>query len=66
MSIPHIPEDGFRKSVRSVNDNCVELGSSAGVVVVRDSKSKAGPRLGFTAAAFTDFAQRVKSGRFDL
>ncbi|MFG2905699.1 DUF397 domain-containing protein [Kitasatospora sp. NPDC048286] len=34
---------------------CVEVALAPGTVHVRDSKDKAGPRLAFTAEAWTDF-----------
>ncbi|MEU6019956.1 DUF397 domain-containing protein [Micromonospora sp. NPDC047134] len=34
-------------------------------VTIRDSKDRQGPTLAFTADQWTDFVQRIKSGKFD-
>ncbi|MET8704109.1 DUF397 domain-containing protein [Kitasatospora sp. NPDC058032] len=42
--------------------DCVEVAETAGSVLVRDSKDKSGPRLGFSPAAwksFVEFAQAI-------
>ncbi|OLT21593.1 DUF397 domain-containing protein [Pseudonocardia sp. CNS-139] len=47
------------------NGGCVEVGSAAGVVGVRDTKlGAAGPVLVFTAAEFAAFLSAVKRGAF--
>jgi hypothetical protein len=39
---------------------CVEVGQARRTVLVRDTRDRAGPVLGFTAAAWRRFADRVK------
>ncbi|MGW1374950.1 DUF397 domain-containing protein [Streptomyces sp. NPDC002446] len=36
-------------------NDCVEVASAPGLIHVRDSKDKPGPRLAFTATAWADF-----------
>lgn len=42
------------------NGNCVEVGASGPVVVVRDTKDRAGAALTFGAGAWARFAATVK------
>jgi Domain of unknown function (DUF397) len=53
-----------RKSSHSGADsgNCVEVGTAAGTVAVRDSKNQAGPPLAMSATMWQEFTCRVKSG----
>ncbi|MFD5552866.1 DUF397 domain-containing protein [Streptomyces sp. NPDC127068] len=39
----------------SEGDTCVEVADASHAILVRDSKDKAGPRLGFARAAWADF-----------
>jgi hypothetical protein len=39
---------------------CVEVGQTRRVVLVRDTKDRTGPVLGFTSGAWRRFADRVK------
>jgi hypothetical protein len=41
--------------------NCVEVGTAAHTVAVRDSKNPDGPVLAFATGAWTAFTQRVKA-----
>ncbi|MFI6785423.1 DUF397 domain-containing protein [Micromonospora sp. NPDC050276] len=55
----------WRKSTRSGDNggDCVEVATNlAEVVAVRDSKDSRGPRLTFTAEAWTDFIADAKRG----
>jgi len=46
----------WRKSTRShVNGNCVEAGSAAGAVLVRDTADRGGVTLAFPAGAWAAF-----------
>lgn len=52
----------WRKSSKSSTGNCVEFAVTVGrVVLVRDSKDVAGPRLSFSAAAWSNFTVQVGS-----
>lgn len=56
-------EARWRKSSWSAyNGNCVEAALRGGVVLVRDSKDRAGLVLGFTPGAWQEFLDRVKAG----
>jgi Domain of unknown function (DUF397) len=61
----------WRKSTRSVHDNCVEIafidGRAGGDVQVgvRHSKDRHGPVLVFTAAEWEAFTRGVRDGEFD-
>jgi hypothetical protein len=67
-----MPEDAirgldWRKAARSIsNGACVEVGAATHVVAVRDSTDQAGPRLTYSTAAWRNFAQSVRQGRFDI
>jgi hypothetical protein len=52
----------WRKSSYSGNGgaDCVETGSAAGAVLVRDTKDRDGAVLSFTAAAWRTFAAELK------
>ena len=54
----------WRKSSYSGNSggNCVEVGSAAPLVAVRDSKDPDGSVLAFAAGTWAAFAERVKAG----
>lgn len=58
----------WRKSSYSGGQgNCVEVRSSEDdTVVVRDSKNVPGPELAVTAGAWSEFAEAVKHGEFDV
>jgi len=54
----------WRKSSYSGNSggNCVEVGSAARLIAVRDSKDPEGPRLTFGHEAWEAFAANLKAG----
>ena len=54
----------WRKSSYSGNNggNCVEVGTAAHVIAVRDSKDPDGSVLAFAADTWAAFAERVKAG----
>lgn len=57
----------WRKSARSVgNGACVEVTVAIPGVAVRDSTDAAGPRVTFGAAAWRNFGQSVRQGRFNV
>lgn len=68
--MPHIdlPDAAFRKSSYSSDEGaCVELANApAGVIAVRDSKNKPGPKLFFPGYDWKVFADQVKAGSYDL
>jgi Domain of unknown function (DUF397) len=53
----------WRKSSYSSNGgaNCVEVGQSAGAVIVRDTTDRSGPALTFSRAAWRKLAGSVKT-----
>ena len=57
----------WRKAAASTaNGACVELASRAdGVILVRDSKDRSGPVLGFTKVEIAAFIDGAKAGEFD-
>jgi hypothetical protein len=53
----------WRKSTYSVNaGNCVETATASGVVLVRDTASRDGGTIEFTASAWSAFLGAVKRG----
>ena len=54
----------WRKSSYSGDNggNCVEVGTAALAVAVRDSEDPDGPLLAFAADTWTAFAEQVKAG----
>jgi Domain of unknown function (DUF397) len=59
----------WRKSSYSGGNggNCVEVaGNLPGIVAVRDSKDRGGPRLAVTDRTWTVFVREVRQGDFDL
>lgn len=65
LTADHLAGLTWRKSTRSVLDNCVEVASTGDVVAVRDSKNPAGPALVYTHDEWTAFIDGVKDGEFD-
>jgi hypothetical protein len=56
----------WRKSSRSsTNGSCVEVRRWAKSVQVRDTKDRGGPVLAFSADAWQEFIDDVRTGRFD-
>lgn len=57
----------WRKSGRSVgNGACVEVTVAEPGIAVRDSTDQTGPRISYSAAAWRNFGQSVRQGRFDI
>lgn len=56
----------WRKSSRSAQEECVEVGSGTDVVGVRDTKDRAGGTVVLTVDAWSEFLAGVRAGRFDL
>jgi hypothetical protein len=53
----------WRKSRRSVhNGACIEVTSTPGVIAVRDSVDRSGPRVLYTAQAWQSFIEEAKMG----
>ncbi|MQY03757.1 DUF397 domain-containing protein [Actinomadura macrotermitis] len=46
-------------------NQCVEIATWDGVILARDSKNPAGPRLIFDRVSWAGFIGQVKSGSFD-
>jgi Domain of unknown function (DUF397) len=49
----------------SPNGQCVEIASTAGKVVIRDSKDPDGPILVYTPHEFSAFLEGARNGEFD-
>ncbi len=61
-SKPPMPGTGWRTSSYSGQDgNCLEAGNGPGAVLVRDTKDRDGPVLRVPAAAWREFAARLKA-----
>ena len=64
VEVAHIRAQ-WRKSGRSGGSGaCVEVAHLPEAIAVRDSKDPAGPKLLFTAHAWSSFVESTKSGRF--
>lgn len=64
MTIPVYTD--WRKSTRSDDGNCVEVGhADHGVIAVRDSQDPGGAVLGFDPNSWRAFTRDVRTGRFD-
>lgn len=65
MSAPGAESVHWRKSSRSADNGgaCVEVGSFAGGVGVRDSKDPDGPVLLFGHASWAAFVRAIKIGK---
>jgi Domain of unknown function (DUF397) len=57
-------EAGWRTSSYTGNGggNCVEVGDTTQMIIVRDTKDRSGPVLRFSLAAWHGFADQVKTG----
>ena len=56
-----MPGAGWRKSSHSGQDgDCIEAGSKAGTILVRDTKDRDGPVLAVSAGAWRSFTEAVK------
>jgi hypothetical protein len=56
----------WRKAQLSTNNGaCLEIGSIAGKIAVRDSKDPSGPVLVYTPIEFRAFLDGAKKGEFD-
>jgi hypothetical protein len=54
--------DAWRKSTYSGSEaNCVEVGSAAGLLKVRDTKDRQGPALAVSADVWRQFTMGLKS-----
>jgi hypothetical protein len=59
----------WRKSSHSGDNGggCVEICTTTpGVVLIRDSKDKTGPRLAVSGQAWSELVHAIKHGQFDL
>ncbi|GAA3077559.1 DUF397 domain-containing protein [Streptosporangium carneum] len=66
MISPDLSGAEFRKSSLSGgNNNCVEVATNLpGVVAIRDSKDPSGPALTFSATAWGNFLEDIRSEGF--
>jgi Domain of unknown function (DUF397) len=57
----------WRKSRASGPDSgCVEIATSKSLVLIRDSRDRSGPRLGFRPASWRRFLRRIHMGDMPL
>jgi hypothetical protein len=56
----------WRKSTRSSNNGCVEVGLVDDQIAVRDSKDRQGPVLFFTAHEWEAFLGGARDGEFEF
>ncbi len=57
----------WRKASASIGmSNCVEVADLGNRYAVRDSKDREGPKLVFSAAAWSSFVGGAKKGEFNL
>lgn len=54
----------WRKSSRSLKEDCVEVAVSSQVTAVRDSKDPGGARLRISAGCWSSFLVDLKLGRY--
>jgi len=59
------PTQWIKASASGANGDCVEMRVDADLVMVRDSKDPAGPKLGYTKAEFAAWLDGAKRGEFD-
>ena len=50
----------------TINGQCVEIASTPGKIVMRDSKDPDGPILVYTLAEFNAFLEGARNGEFDI
>ena len=63
---PKVLAEDWRKASRSVNNGaCVEVGSAAARVLVRDSVNPSGAAIAYAPAAWRSFLSSAKAGAFD-
>lgn len=55
----------WHKSMKSAQSNCVEVAQTGEAVLVRDSKDRDGPVIGFAGSSWSEFLAAVHSGVFD-
>jgi Domain of unknown function (DUF397) len=58
----------WRKSTRTQGDqeDCVEIARIPGIIGVRDSKDRQGPKLVFAPTAVRQLVDQIKRGGYDL
>lgn len=57
----------WRKASASIGmSNCVEVADLGARIAVRDSKDRQGPKLVFSAGAWSSFVGGAKKGEFNL
>jgi hypothetical protein len=56
----------WRNSTHGSGDTCVEVSTSSGATLVRDSKDAAGPTIALSAKGWTAFLSAVQRGQFEL
>jgi predicted secreted Zn-dependent protease len=55
----------WRKSAASGGGNCVEVGFTEEVVLIRNSKAPSGPVVSFSRSEWVAFLVGVRDGEFD-
>jgi len=54
----------WRKSTRCATGGCIEVATTPGRSLVRDSKDVGGPILTFENSSWSDFVAAVRTGEF--
>jgi hypothetical protein len=56
----------WRKATRSCNNGaCIEVAPESGRILIRDSKDRNGPVLGYSGRSWHMFVTEAKNGLFD-
>ena len=65
MSDSRLGADSWRTATVSAGGDCVEVGSKAGLVLVRHSKDPGGPVISYSRREWAAFIDGAKRGEFD-
>jgi hypothetical protein len=65
MSDSQLGAESWQTATMSAGGDCVQVGSNAGLVLVRHSKNPGGPVLSYTRREWAAFIDGVKKSEFD-
>lgn len=65
MSDSQLGTVSWRTAAMSASGDCVEVGSQAGLILVRHSKDPDGPVLSYSRREWAAFLDGAKKGEFD-